>query len=420
MGNKLNEILKIEVKVEVLINIILYSVILLMPFIVVNVSFPRYSVGKELFLYGIGILLFVIIICLKTRRFTKEELAAFIFLLTMLIPSILSPVRGVAIWGSVARGEGFVIFSIYIMLFFLAHRYLSINKNLLTIILISASIMALYSILQFYGFDPIQKWMFGYISNPTSIGFIGNRNFLSSYICIFLFISMAVYIFYGGKRYLIFSSILFTGLICTLTRSGWLAFLIYSIIGLTFILRDKALLKRALKVFIIFLIIFLILNNKNYNNFTNRAVNTISINEETKEVTVNDSGRIGILKIVWKAFMDKPFMGWGPDTLKYRLNEEYNELQNNYISDHGAYIDKAHNEFLEYAVCNGIFNLLAYLYLIWLIIYKLIGEINNNISKILLLTLIGYLIQSFFNISVVMVAPLFWIFLGFSLQERRS
>ena len=178
--------------------------------------------------------------------------------------------------------------------------------------------------------------------------------------------------------------------------------------------------KRALKVFIIFLAIFLTLNITNHNKFINRASNTIYISEETKELTINDSGRIKILKIVWKAFMDKPFMGWGPDTLKYRLNEEYNELQNNYISDHGTYIDKAHNEFLEYAVCNGIFNLLAYLYLIWLIIYKLIGEINNNISKILLLTLIGYLIQSFFNISVVMVAPLFWIFLGFSLQERRS
>ena len=416
----MNKILKKEVKVEALINIILYSVILLMPFLVVNISFPRYLVGKQVFLYGIGILLFAIIICLKPRKFTKEELASFLFLLTMLIPSVLSPVRGVAFWGSAERGEGIVIFSIYIMLLFLANRYLIINKNSLNIIFVSSSIMALYGILQFYGIDPIQKWMFGYISNYSSIGFIGNRNFLSSYICIFLFISMAVYIFYGGKRYLIFSSILFGGLICTLTRSGWLAFFIYSILGLIFILRDKVLLKRALKVFIIFSAIFLTLNITNHNKFINRASNTIYISEETKELTINDSGRIKILKIVWKAFMDKPFMGWGPDTLKYRLNEEYNELQNNYISDHGAYIDKAHNEFLEYAVCNGIFNLLAYLYLIWLIIYKLIGEINNNISKILLLTLIGYLIQSFFNISVVMVAPLFWIFLGFSLQKIRS
>ena len=113
-------------------------------------------------------------------------------------------------------------------------------------------------------------------------------------------------------------------------------------------------------------------------------------------------------------------MGWGPDTLMYRLNDDYNELQNEYLNSHGGYIDKAHNEFLEYAVCNGVFNLLAYLVLIGLIIYKLIGEINNDISKVLLLTIIGYLVQSLFNISVIMVAPLYWILLGLSLQKSKS
>ena len=49
--------------------------------------------------------------------------------------------------------------------------------------------------------------------------------------------------------------------------------------------------------------------------------------------------------------------------------------------------------------------------------YKLIKNINNNLFKVLLLTLLGYLVQSFFNISVIMVAPIFWIFLGFCVKE---
>ncbi|MDV4149356.1 hypothetical protein R0131_00750 [Clostridium sp. AL.422] len=52
--------------------------------------------------------------------------------------------------------------------------------------------------------------------------------------------------------------------------------------------------------------------------------------------------------------------------------------------------------------------------------YKLIKSIRSDLSKVLLLTLIGYLVQSFFNISVVMVAPIFWIFLGVCAKEKDS
>lgn len=249
-----------------------------------------------------------------------------------------------------------------------------------------------------------------------SIGMIGNRNFFSSYLCIFLFISMAIYIFYGGKRYLIYSIILFTALICTLTRSGWLAFIIYSIIGLIFVIKDKKRLKKSGIVFISFLSIFLLLNLSTNGKIIGRATNTIAI-DETGIAKVEDSGRIEILNISWSAFKDNPFIGWGPDTLKYRLDSQYSEKHQEYINKHSAYIDKSHNEFLEYAVSNGILNLISYLLLIGVIMYKLIKNINNNLFKVLLLTLLGYLIQSFFNISVIMVAPIFWIFLGFCVKE---
>ena len=47
-----------------------------------------------------------------------------------------------------------------------------------------------------------------------------------------------------------------------------------------------------------------------------------------------------------------------------------------------------------------------------MIIIGLIKNIADDKFKIMFLVLIGYLIQSFLNISVVMVAPLYWIFLG--------
>lgn len=218
-----------EIDPKILVNIILYSVIIIMPFIVVNVSSPRYVVGKLVFLYIIGILSIISLIRLRVTEFNFEHKIALVFLLTMLIPSILSPQKYVAFIGNIQRNEGFIMYCIYVLLFILASKYFSINKKILNIILIFSCIMGGYGILQFYGIDPIQLWMFGFIPVSDSIGMIGNRNFFSSYLCIFLFISMSIYIFNGGRKYLIYSMILFAALICTLTRSGWLAFLVYSI-----------------------------------------------------------------------------------------------------------------------------------------------------------------------------------------------
>ena len=419
LSNQIKSFLCKDIEIETIINILLYSIILVMPFIVVNVSFPRYMVGKQIYLYIVGLLLTLIVIYLRPKKFTREELVAFIFLLTIMIATIFSPVRDIALWGSPERGEGLIVFFIYIILFFLSHRYLIVNEKLLNITLITTSIMSLYSIAQYYGMDPIQRWMFGYISRPEAIGLIGNRNFLSSYICIFLFISMAIYIFRGNKIYLIFSNIFFVTLLCTLTRGGWLAFLFYSFVGGILILKRKECLKRALLIFITFTLRFIFLNITTNNKVISRTDKELIISEEG-EFKNSAGSRVNILKMSSKAFLNKPFLGYGPDTLKIRLLEDYPEESLAHIEKYNEIVDKSHNEFLEYAVSNGIFNLLAYLILIGLIIYKLIGEINNDISQIMLLTLIGYLVQSFFNISVIMVAPLYWIFLGFSLQKIKS
>lgn len=414
---KVKDIFTKEIDIKNLVNIILYSVIIIMPFIVVNISSPRYVVGKLIFLYIIGIISMVSLIKLKVAEFSVEHKIALVFLLTMLIPSILSKEKYVAFMGNITRGEGFIIYCIYIILFILASKYLILDKKILDIILISACIMASYGVVQFYSIDPVQYWMLGYISVGDSIGLIGNRNFFSSYLCIFLFISMAIYIFNGGRKYLIYSIILFSALICTLTRSGWLAFFIYSIIGFILIFKDIKKIKRAGKIFLLFCGIFLLINISSGGKVFSRANNTISIDEKGNR-KIQDSGRIEILKISWKAFIDSPFIGWGPDTLSYRLDSDYHKSYQEYLENHGAYIDKSHNEYLEYAVSNGILNLITYLALIGVILYKLIKNFNNNISKTLFLTLIGYLVQSFFNISVVMVAPIFWIFLGICINKN--
>ena len=76
-------------------------------------------------------------------------------------------------------------------------------------------------------------------------------------------------------------------------------------------------------------------------------------------------------------------------------------------------VDKAHNEYLQIAVTIGIPALLTYLTLIGIILFKSV-RLSKSASFLIPLNiaLISYLIQAFFNISVVSVAPLYWALLG--------
>lgn len=405
-----------EISTENIISLLLYSVILIMPFVVVNVSNPRYVVGKLVFLYIVGIILFYLSIKVRFKNFNIYHKISFIFLLTAFIPSILSPQKYVAFMGSFDRGEGFFIYCIYILLFVLSSRYLIVNSKTIKITFLVVSIMAIYGVFQFYGFDPIQGWMFGEIIAKESIGFIGHRNFFSTYLCIFLFLSTAIYIFKGNKIYLMFSSIFFAALLCSLTRGGWLAFLIYSFVGGILILKRKECLKRALLIFISFTLVFIALNITTDNKVIGRADKELIISEEG-EFRNSAGARVDILRMSFRAFLDKPFLGEGPDSLKMRLLKDYPEESLAHTTKYNEIIDKSHNEFLELAVSNGIFNLISYLALIGLILYNLIKKSKNDSYKILALTLFGYLVQSFLNISVIMVAPIYWIFLGYCVKS---
>lgn len=424
-------------RVEI-INIMLYATILIMPLIVVKVSKFRYSLGKLMFLYVVGIFLIINIfreiIKNKKFKFRKEYISLGIFLLTILIASILSPYKNIAFIGNAVRNEGFITIAIYVLLFIASSQYLKITEKSIDIIIGIGSLHGLYGILQFYHIDPIQKWALEAINADDSIGLLGNKMFFSAYITLFLVLSISLYIFKWKKRYLISSLILFSTLICTLTRSGWLSFLFVCIIGFFMIIRRKDCLKRVVVLVLTFSVIVFTLNITSDGrvlgrvNHTIGEVNGLSQNSEEsteeakddsdKNIVVNASlnSRKEILKLYIQAFRDSPFLGTGPDTFNERLADDYPIEYLNKLINTGEGADKAHNEYLEYATSCGIFTLISYLILLEMIIYGLIKNIKDDKNKIILLTILGYMIQAFFNISVIGVAPLFWILLGYAVK----
>lgn len=416
MENK--NIFKNEVDLTIIINLVLYAIILIMPYVIVIIENKPYVSGKVYFMYIVFSLGLIAFIKLGNFNINRYEVVAVVFLLSMFIATIFSPYKEIAFWGSIERFDGFITITVYICLFIFSSKYIKVNKKTINIMFVIASIMSIYGILQFYGVDPIQKLFFGEILISDSVGTIGNRNFFSTYICIFLFSSMSLYILKGGKNYLVYSTILFSGLLCSLTRGGWLAFIIYSITGLFMIIGQKQCLKRAMVVLTIFISLLAIINSTSCGKIISRAdVNLIvSENEGKVEFTGSSDARIEIMKISWRAFISRPLLGTGPDTLQLRLYEDFPNEFIEYSLRHNSIIDKSHNEYLQYAVDGGITTILSYITLIGLIVKELLSNYKDDKFKILLLTLIGYLIQAFLNISVVMVAPIYWIFLGYCVQ----
>lgn len=403
-----------------ILNILLYSVVVFMPFIVARIARPYYVTGKILYLYIVSIAVIAALIKLKKGRFYvgKEEIIFYVFILSLIIATIFAIDTKTALFGWDERFEGLAMYLVYGILFIASVKYIKIYKFTPNILGIISSIMSVYSIFEYYKIDPIYKYLFNTTQNIDMVGTIGNRNFLSTYILLFLVLSLSIYIIKKKKQFLMYSSILFGGILVTYTRSGWLSFFIVTIIGYFLVRKKKDVLRRISIVVIVFFLVFMGLEVSGRGGFVFRFNSIISDMVENPENA--GSGRVQIWSITLKAIKENPIIGSGLDTLQLRLIRDNFGGYYNYFDDHGVVIDKAHNEFLEYWACGGILTLISYVALIGVILTKLFKRREDDGCKIYFLMILGYVIQSFFNISVIGVAPLYWILLGAAVKHYRD
>lgn len=119
--------------------------------------------------------------------------------------------------------------------------------------------------------------------------------------------------------------------------------------------------------------------------------------------------RIFLWKRTLKLIPQYPILGSGPDTFVIRFMAKY-------TSDIAAIgpltlNDTAANVYLTMIINIGIVGLLNYLTFIFFQLRNGIKKINSY-SKVLLIAIICYLIQDFFNLSLVIVTPVFWLLMA--------
>ena len=369
-------------------------------------------------LIGGAILLILLLINYKKLELDKKDYVILVFAILIFISTMISSSVKTSIIGEKNRYEGMLAFYTYILIYFCAKKFLKYkdNKTLLNVlygVYISISILG---ILQYYIKLPTNDLY--PIFNKGACGTFGNTNFMGSFISMGIPIFIITYIIKGDKISFITSLLVFFCLIACIARSGWVAFGIFSIILLIYLIKNKNknFFKRAVILVVCFIMIFMLLY------LPEKSIVKQKINQVKNDVTIaktkglNDklgSSRIQVWKIVIELIEKYPIFGVGTDNLKKGIADNLTETSINLILRAKSPIDKAHNEYLHIAVTLGIPSLVIYLTLLCMIVFpKLKNILKQEKTFIILSAIISYLVQAFFNISTIGVAPLFWLALG--------
>lgn len=371
---------------------------------------------KFITLVSVGaILLVLFLINYKSIKIDKKDVLILIFAMLIFISTMLSSDIHTSIFGAKKRYEGMLSLFSYIIIYLCAKRFFKYKntKTLLVILYILFILVGTLGIVQYYIKIPEIK-----LFSKGVAGTFGNTNFMGNFLSIGIPVFSMVYILKNRKLSLLTSLIIFFGIIACGARSSWLAFATFFIILLAYLIqtKNKEYIKRTGILLVCFTLIFTYLFTAK-NSFTKSKINAVKsdITVATTEGITNKmgSGRIQIWKITIELIKKYPIFGVGTDNLKKGIIDNLTDESIDFMLRTRTTIDKAHNEYLQYAVTLGIPAMLIYIGFVLLVLKDNIKEIETNDMKLILyLIVVSYLVQAFFNISTIGIAPLFWIALG--------
>lgn len=106
------------------------------------------------------------------------------------------------------RGEGLITIILYCLSFINVSLFANFKRRYILYFSVSSIIVSLISILQYVGFNPFNMYQQGIgTHNVSFIGTIGNIDFVSTFYCIYITISMAAFVFLKDNK--IYEKIIF-------------------------------------------------------------------------------------------------------------------------------------------------------------------------------------------------------------------
>lgn len=392
---------------------------------------PYYSLPKVFYLDVFVLSTWIILIYKRVywtknikQRVTITELIVGLFLCLVVLSTVNSVNKSTSMFGTTLRYEGLLTFTSYCSILVFSFRLLDskqLEKIISRFVLVSI-LVSIYGILQHYFLDFLPRNLTK-INYDRSFAFFDNPNFFGSYLVIMLMLSVSLFISGNNKISRVFSFIAtcltYIAMLFSGTRSAWVG-VFFSMLFLTVfvVLKRRSLWKRWGILLVSFVSIFLLINTIEEGGYLNRLFSSVS--DPYKVMTKQSTGREGSNRIfIWEKSLPLIpqyfLLGSGPDTFKYIFPNDTKETKEKFGDQK---VDKAHNEYIQMAVTLGVPALLTYLLLVTVVLRKAFQAVKvvREKEKIILYGLIsaifGYLVQAFFNISVVTVAPLYWSILG--------
>jgi len=413
------------------------------------------------------------------------------FAIVTLLSALFSPFKGLTdVWIGIpepeGRYDGAITQFLYVAVFLIVSHWYKPQKRHFILFGVSASLIGLIGILQFYSLDFLKLWPNDipkyHVENYFDIFFrstLGNVDIVSTYVCVAILLCGFLYIrmqWDGNLLWLVASALNFWLMDLSGAYSGRVGVLVTMVLAIPFIVENLKVLGRALILFsswvaayalqkmfyevlithisafsglIPFLIVFVILlvvgiilvrrGKESDNNgpvrwkrgvilialcivvglvgvevLGKRDENTGSKNliADARDVLHGDirdelgTNRVYIWRNALSVYPKHPLIGTGPDTFYQAFPPEAHMR-------YGENYDKAHNEYIQILICQGILGLICYLvFLVSSFLKSVPKAFKNPMLMAVLAAFIGYCAQAIFNISLPIASQLLWVFAG--------
>ena len=351
-----------------------------------------------------------------------------------IIATLLAIDKQVAIDGAFNRYEGIYSLLCYYTAFLCASllRETIYRKNLVMLFGAISVLFCLTGILAGHGLLNFLSHTWEFIASIP----LGNPNFYGSFVAMSAGLSIGIFLYAPTKSMIRFGFLLYilstAAIFCCDSSSPILGtimamLLVFTLELVQFVKKRsiKALfLSQMKKLFICFMlfigIMFLInltRNNSVYEEIERGIAGVAGVTETGVTADRIFSGRLAIWKRAFKILPKYWLFGGGVDNF-------YEIIMDSSLPPFYEVVDKAHNEYIQTLLTQGVFAFFGYLnlYLIVLIqgVRKWLENSSRNWLEVsLTLLFFAYLTQAFFNISTIQVAPFFWILSGLIGRENK-
>ncbi len=326
----------------------------------------------------------------------------------------------------------YITFLFYFILYFFIRNNIPDKielKSFIKIFYLTSFIVSLYTLIQYYGYDPYLKGVAGLSST------IGQKNWISNYLAMIFPIIFSFFLLEKSKRnknaYFIVLSVVYTTLMICQSRGIWISISLTAILAIYIIFKFNLLkvFKENKRWLVLLLVTFLIITviystdnplNKSAITVTERAISTFD------EQGSSLYARLLMWRTTLEMIKDKPIFGTGIGT--FRMN--YLEYQAQYLKKNPNYLQyylkagEAHNEYLQMWAELGIIGLglfLSIFYFIFHTVFNFYRRNKNGEDRLIILSLVTgitcFMIHSLFTFAlhVPVLGAIFFTIVGLTI-----